>query len=65
MRHNLFLSLLIAFLLPWICSGCLLTRIATMPMRVGGAALTIIPGAGDAAHKVIDETADTVDTLPF
>jgi hypothetical protein len=35
-------------------SGCLLTKIVTVPMRVVGAVVSIIPAAGDAAHGVID-----------
>ncbi|NOY81519.1 MAG: hypothetical protein GXP31_11015 [Kiritimatiellaeota bacterium] len=45
--------------------GCLLTRVATVPMRVGGAALTIIPYAGDAAHETLDEAASVIDEAPF
>ena len=64
MQKNALLSL--ACVLIILCtSGCLLTRVATMPMPVGGAVLTIIPIAGDAAHKSIDEAADVVDELPF
>ncbi len=46
-------------------SGCVLTRLVTMPMRVVGGAVTIVPVAGDAAHKTIDESADLVDEIPI
>lgn len=46
-------------------SGCLLTKLVTVPMRVTGAVASIVPVAGDAAHKVVDEAASTVDKLPF
>ncbi|MBI3300304.1 MAG: hypothetical protein HYZ75_19225 [Elusimicrobia bacterium] len=46
-------------------SGCFLTKLVTVPMRVTGAVASIIPVAGDAAHKVVDEAADTVDKLPI
>lgn len=46
-------------------SGCLLTKIVTVPMRVVGAVVSIIPVAGDAAHGAIDKSADVVDKLPF
>ena len=59
------LLLLLVLLLPWLCSGCLLTRLFTMPLRVGGAALTIIPVAGDAAHEAIDEASDVLDEIPL
>ncbi len=45
--------------------GCLLTRVATVPMRVGGAVLTIIPVAGDAVHESLDEAASVIDEAPF
>lgn len=45
--------------------GCVLTKIVTVPMRVVGAAISIIPIAGDAAHDGIDAGADAVDKLPF
>lgn len=46
-------------------SGCLFTRLVTVPMRVTGAVLTIVPVAGDAAHGAIDKAAKGVDKLPF
>ena len=45
--------------------GCVLTRAVTMPMRVGGAVLTIIPVAGDLAHEAIDEAAEAIDDIPL
>lgn len=46
-------------------AGCVLTKVVTVPMRVVGAAASVIPIAGDAAHEVVDEAAKTVDKLPF
>jgi len=46
-------------------SGCVLTKIVTVPMRVGGAVVSVVPVAGDVAHHGIDDAADAVDTLPF
>ena len=46
-------------------SGCFLTKIVTVPMRVGGAVASIVPGVGDTAHDAIDKTAETIDDLPF
>jgi hypothetical protein len=34
-------------------------------MRVGGAIVSVVPVAGDVAHKGIDVAADAVDELPF
>jgi hypothetical protein len=46
-------------------SGCLLTKLVTVPMRVVGAVTSIVPVAGDAAHEAIDEAAEVVDKLPI
>ena len=46
-------------------SGCVLTKIVSVPMRVVGAAVSIIPIAGDAAHGAIDKAADVVDKVPL
>lgn len=46
-------------------NGCVLTRLVTMPMRVVGAATTIIPVAGDISHEAIDDAADVVDEVPI
>ena len=60
-----YLKILLVLLLAAQLNGCVLTRLVTAPMRVIGGALTLIPVAGDAAHKVIDEAADVVDTIPI
>ncbi len=46
-------------------SSCVLTKIVTVPMRVGGAVISIIPVAGNTAHDAIDEAADIVDNVPL
>ena len=62
-RQSLSILALAALLLP--LGGCLLTKTVTVPMRVGGAAMSVIPIAGDAADESIDTTADGIDRLPF
>jgi hypothetical protein len=52
-------------LLATILSGCFLTKIVTVPMRLVGAIVSIIPVAGNTANKVIQTSADTVDDLPI
>jgi hypothetical protein len=54
---------ILAFLIQ--LSGCVLTKIITVPMRVGGAVISIIPVAGNTAHDAIDEAADIVDNMPL
>ena len=46
-------------------SGYLLTKVATVPMRVEGAVVSVVPGVGNPASEAIDKGADAVDTLPF
>jgi len=46
-------------------SGCFFTKIVTVPMRVGGAIVSVVPVAGNVAHDGIDTAADAVDLLPF
>ena len=62
MRFIRALCLLIATIL---LSGCFLTKLVTVPMRVVGAVTSIVPVAGDAAHGAIDEAAAAVDKLPL
>ena len=66
-------------LLAAVLSGCFLTKLATTPMRLVGAAgsvvgavLSIIPVAGNAADEAlekvdgaIDTTADSIDKIPL
>lgn len=58
---RLVLLLLAAALL----SGCVLTKILTVPMRLVGAVISIIPVAGNVAHDALDEAADIVDEVPI
>jgi Family of unknown function (DUF6726) len=46
-------------------SGCFLTKVATVPMRVGGAVVSVVPVVGEPASEAIDKAADAVNTLPF
>ena len=42
-----------------------MTKVATVPMRVGGAVVSVVPVVGEPASEAIDKAADAVDTLPF
>lgn len=60
-------------------SGCFLTKLVTMPMRVGGALISVVgavvsvvPVVGDGVDEAlegvdssIDTAADTVDKVPI
>jgi len=58
-------ALLLIPLLLLSLNGCVLTKLVTVPMRLGGAVISIIPVAGNSAHDAIDEAADVVDTIPL
>jgi hypothetical protein len=59
------LQLALCCLLAFFMSGCILTKFVTVPMRLVGAVVSIIPVAGNTAHEVIDEAAETVDDIPL
>lgn len=46
-------------------SGCFLTKIITVPMRVVGAVVSIVPVVGNTADESIDFAADAIDKLPI
>lgn len=46
-------------------SACVLTKLVTVPMRVVGAVVSIIPVAGNTMHDGIDTAADVVDEVPI
>jgi hypothetical protein len=46
-------------------SACVLTKIVSVPLRVTGAVLSVVPVAGNTAHDAIDEAADVVDDVPI
>ena len=52
-------------MLPMLFSGCILTKVVSVPMRLGGAVISIVPVAGNPAHDAIDEAADVVDDIPL
>jgi hypothetical protein len=46
-------------------SGCVFTKVVTVPMRVGGGIISVVPIVGNPVDEVIDKGADAVDLLPF
>ncbi len=41
--------------------GCAVTKVVTVPLRVGGAVISVVPVVGTTADEVIDTTADIID----
>jgi hypothetical protein len=58
-------QLALLFFLAMLLSGCVLTKIVTVPMRLGAAVISIVPVAGNQAHDAIDEAAEAVDEVPL
>lgn len=59
------IRLLFLIMLMMSLSGCVLTKIVTVPMRVGGAIISIVPVAGNTAHDAIDVAAENIDKIPM
>ena len=57
------LLLLLAVLL--FLNGCFLTKVVTVPMRIGAAVVSVVPTVGNSAHDAIDEAAEVVDEVPI
>lgn len=60
MLKILSISLLLTFL-----SGCVLTKVITVPLRITGAVISVVPVVGGVVDSVIDSTADAIDLLPL
>lgn len=56
---------IVVIILAALLSGCVFTKIVTVPMRVGGAVISVVPVAGNVADEVVDTTADAIDTVPL
>ncbi len=61
MRHLLVLLPLVALMV----SGCFFTKIVTVPMRVAGALVSVVPVVGEEVDDAVDSAADTVDKIPL
>ena len=55
----------ILLLIMLISYGCVITKVVTVPLRVGAAGLSVVPWAGEKMHDAVDEAADTIDDLPI
>ena len=60
MKRLIALSLLIVFL-----SSCVFTKVVTVPKRVTGAVVSVIPIVGDGVNSVLGTSADVIDAIPI
>lgn len=59
------LKLLVLLTAVFLLNGCVLTKIITVPMRLTGAMVSIVPVAGNTAHDAVDKAAELVDEIPI
>ena len=46
-------------------SGCVFTKLVTVPLRVSGALISVVPIVGNQIDEVIGQSADLIDDLPY
>ena len=58
-------KLLVLALISLYLSGCVLTKVVTVPMRVTGAVISVIPLIGDPIDDILGYSADVIDRIPI
>ena len=58
-------KLLVLALISLYLSGCVLTKVVTVPMRVTGYVISVIPVVGDVIDEVLEQSADVIDAIPI
>jgi len=58
-------KLLVFVLISLYLSGCVLTKVVTVPMRVMGSVISVIPVVGDGIDEVLEQSADIIDAIPI
>jgi len=58
-------KLLVLALISLYLSGCVLTKLVTVPMRVTGSVISVIPVVGDVIDEVLEQSADVIDAIPI
>ncbi len=59
------IKILIASALLLSLNACVLTNVVSMPMRITGAVVSVVPGVGNQVDEAIDTAADGVDDIPL
>ena len=57
--------ILLTLMLPFLLTGCLATKVVTVPMRVVGEVAGFVPVVGGVAESAIDTSASVVDLAPL
>ena len=58
-------KLLVLALISLYLSGCVLTKVVTVPMRVTGSVISVIPVVGDPIDDILGYSADVIDNIPI
>ena len=58
-------KLVIIVIVALFTSGCVFTKVVTVPLRVSGALASAIPIVGNQIDDVIGQSADLIDELPY
>ena len=56
-------KLLVLALISLYLSGCVLTKVVTVPMRVTGSVISVIPVVGDPIDDILGYSADVIDRI--
>ena len=68
MLHNLggiMKKLVIIVIVALYISGCVFTKLVTVPLRVSGSLISVVPIVGNQIDEVIGQSADLIDDLPY
>ena len=58
-------KLIVLALIGFYLSGCVLTKVVTVPMRVTGSVISVIPVVGNGIDEVLSQSADIIDVIPI
>ncbi len=58
-------KLLVLVLISLYLTGCVLTKVVTVPMRVTGSVISVIPVVGDGIDELLGQSADVIDSIPI
>jgi len=58
MKNIILFGLIVLYL-----SGCVFTKVVTVPIRVTGAVVSVIPVVGDGVNSILGASADVIDAI--
>ena len=60
------MKIFILYTLITLClSSCVFTKVVTVPIRVTGAVISVIPIVGDGVNSILGASADVIDAIPI